>query len=38
MSRHAMAVNGAQNVFNKTNDVINHSNGQSVALDRMLKK
>ena len=33
-----IAIIGAQNVFNKTNDAISHSNGQNVAFDRMLKK
>ena len=38
MSKQTTAMSGAQRVFDQTSDAISHSSGQSVALDRMLKK
>ena len=38
MSKHTAATNGAQRVFDQPSDATSHNNGQSVALDRMLKK
>ena len=38
INKSARAASGTQSVFDRTGDAINHNSGQSVALDRMLKK
>ena len=38
INKSATATSGAQSVFDQTSDATSHSSGQSVALDRMLKK